>query len=157
MSQNIPEPFDFDETTRQSGPRGLLPARPWASALVGLILLLAVGYGSFQWFFCQVYVEPGEALQLRYKGAASENNDRLSAETAKPGHFADPEQGEVGIVKGASRAGTPFLTDPIYWERKIVRMADNQGVVIVEPGEVGSLPAKSAIRCRPVSFSSTAI
>ncbi len=141
MSQNIPEPFDFDKTTKKSGPGGLLPARPWASALIGLILLLAVGYGTFQWFFCKVYVEPGEALQLRYKGPLLKTMIGFQPKTAKPGHFADPEQGEVGIVKELRGPGRHFY-NPIYWERKIVRMADNQGVVIVNPGEVGIVTSK---------------
>jgi regulator of protease activity HflC (stomatin/prohibitin superfamily) len=98
------------------------------STISTVLVLLAAGYcgwEAFNWTVNRVYVEPGQSLMLRYKGAYLFGTRK----DPEPGKLADWEKGEVGVLEQMKGPGRHFYC-PLWWERTIV---DD---LIVKPGEV---------------------
>jgi hypothetical protein len=67
------------------------------STISTVLVLLAAGYcgwEAFNWTVNRVYVEPGQSLMLRYKGAYLFGTRK----DPEPGKLADWEKGEVGVL-----------------------------------------------------------
>ncbi len=86
---------------------------------------------AVHWNLNRVYVPEGHSLLLNYKGPMLLG----SAPDAKPGHFADPEQGEKGVLQEMPGPGRHFYC-PIWWKTEIVPD------LVVEPGEVAIITSK---------------
>ncbi|QDU54023.1 SPFH domain-containing protein [Aeoliella mucimassa] len=96
---------------------------------VFLVLLSLTAWFIVEWGVNRVYVEDGQSLRLRYKGAILFGKN----ERAKPGHWA--EEGQVGVLAKLRGPGRHFYC-PVWWEREVI---DD---VVILPGEVGVVTCK---------------
>ena len=95
--------------------------------IVGVLLIMVTFHMTVNMF----YVYEGESLMLRYKGPLVFGRGK----PAKPGHFADPAAGEVGVYEELRGPGRHFYC-PIWWERE--RVKD----VVVGTGEVAVVTSR---------------
>jgi hypothetical protein len=113
--------------------------------LIAAVVLIAAGVAllacAFVMVFNYIYVSEGHSLMLRYKGPLLFGR----AVPAKPGHFADPEAGEVGVYERLRGPGRHFYC-PIWWERTIV---DD---VVVKSGEVAIVTSRMGDPLPPGQF-----
>lgn len=96
-----------------------------------VVLGLTVAAFTFHMTVNMFYVYEGESLMLSYKGPLLLG----SGKPAKPGHFADPAAGEVGVYEELRGPGRHFYC-PIWWKRE--RVKD----VVVATGEVAVVTSR---------------
>ncbi|MCR9118238.1 MAG: SPFH domain-containing protein [bacterium] len=101
-------------------------------AFVLLALVAVGGYAGFQWFYCRVYVEPGESLMVRYRGPLF-FEVWATRDQAPKGAYA--EKGQIGIWREMVGPGRHFF-NPFYYETTIVKDE------LVLPGQVAIVRSK---------------
>lgn len=108
------------------------------SSAAGLILVLAVGWISFEWMINRITVPPGKSLRLRYSGPPipllpGANLPIASNGFAKVDEYGNPlEKGVLADLRGPGR----HFYCPFWWERELV---DD---IVIEPGSVGVVTSK---------------
>jgi regulator of protease activity HflC (stomatin/prohibitin superfamily) len=92
--------------------------------VVAIVLVCALLWGSYRWFFCRFYVHPGEmAIVISKSGKALPSGQILAKE------------GQKGIREAVLGEGRHFL-DPILYDVEI------RPVVTIPPGKVGLVTSK---------------
>ena len=94
------------------------------SVIFVIVLACALLWGSYQWFFCRFYVDPGQMAIVIAK----------SGEALPPGQILAGE-GQKGIREAVLGEGRHFL-DPILYDVEI------RPVVTIPPGKVGLVTSK---------------
>src|SRR5690348_2167065 len=95
------------------------------AALAALTLAAFVGWEIIEFTVNRIYVPVGKSYLLQYKGPLVFG----SRKTPAPGHLADLNKGEIGVVDQMLGPGRHFYC-PLWWTGRFV---DDQ---IVKPGEV---------------------
>lgn len=102
--------------------------------LLSLIVVLAIAYGCWLWFFCRFYVRPNEMAVIIAK-----TGDDLPA-----GQIL-AQKGQKGVQAEVLGEGRHFL-DPIRYERTIMP------VTMIPPGKVGVVTSKVGDNLPPGEF-----
>lgn len=87
-------------------------AQKFIAAVVGLCLVVALGYGGYLWFFCRFYVPPGHMAVITAKSGSDPAPNTILVKRGEKGiwaevlpegrHFLDPVMYEVLIVPAIS-------------------------------------------------------
>ena len=102
--------------------------------LLSLLLVLALAYGVWLWFFCRFYVEPNEMAVIIAK----------TGDAVPPGQIL-AQKGQKGVQAEVLGEGRHFL-DPIRYERTIMP------VTFIPPGKVGIVTSKVGDDLPPGEF-----
>jgi len=94
------------------------------AVIVGIVLVVALLWGIYQWFLCRFYVEPGEMAIVIAKGGKALPSGQILA-----------KEGQKGIREAVLGEGRHFL-DPILYDVEILP------VVTIPPGKVGVVTSK---------------
>jgi len=105
-----------------------------SKVIMGLIALLIVSWGMWQWFFCRFYVEPNEMAVIIAK----------TGDPLPPGQIL-AQKGQKGVQAEVLGEGRHFL-NPILFERSIAPVS------IIPPGKVGIVTAKVGDELPPGEF-----
>lgn len=103
-------------------------------SFLSVIVVFAVVYGFWLWFFCRFYVEPNEMAVIIAK-----TGDDLA-----PGQIL-AQKGQKGVQAEVLGEGRHFL-DPIRYERTIMP------VTLIPPGKVGIVTSKVGDNLPPGEF-----
>jgi regulator of protease activity HflC (stomatin/prohibitin superfamily) len=117
----------------------------WIQKIVGVILVLVIGYGLYEWEVCRVVVDPGHVLVLLKKnGSKSLPGDNIII--PRPPDPNDPDYAAKfkawndtygdcnGIMEQVYPEGTYFSFSPFDYEREVISIDQS---AIVPPGKVG--------------------
>src|SRR5580700_6048536 len=125
----------------------------WIQKIVGVILVLVIGYGLYEWEVCRVVVDPGHVLVLLKKnGSKSLPGDNIII--PRPPDPNDPDYAAKfkawndtygdcnGIMEQVYAEGTYFAFSPFDYEREVLTADQVSATAIVPNGKVGIVVRK---------------
>ena len=106
----------------------------WISRGAWTAVIVAVGYGGWQWLVCRTYVAEGQSLLVMYKGSFFG-----STPAAPEGSFVELDSGgrplQAGFLEQLRGPGRHFI-NPLFY--KVDRIPD----VVIDVGQIGVVTCK---------------